>query len=184
MKRIIIITTCLLILAIGSIACGEASSNTGTVVSTSSGSSNTGSSQKSSSTPAPTTQHFKVGQTVKVGNTWQLVINSVKTSQGDSMDQPQKSGDVFLLVDVSMTNISSQEQDASSLMMWNLRDNTGQQYTETITTFATAPDGKVEANSPLRGTLAYEVPASTHSFTLAFQSDLLSNGQTVFDLNV
>ncbi len=184
MKRIILITACLLVLAVAGIACGSASSNAGTVVSTTSGSSNTGSSQKSSSTPAPTAQHFKVGQTVKVGNTWQLVINGVKTSQGDSMDQPQKSGDVFLLVDVSMTNISAQEQDASSLLMWNLRDSTGQQYTETVTTLATPPDGKVEANSPLRGTLAYEVPASAHSFTLAFQSDLLSDGQTVFDLSV
>jgi hypothetical protein len=128
-------------------------------------------------------QHFKVGQAVQVGNTWQIIVNSVKTSQGDDIDTP-KPGDVYLLIDVTMKNISSQEQTASSLFMWTLRDTSGQEYTEAIMASTTSPDGKVEAGSQIRGTLVYEVPASLHAYTLAFDADLMSQGQTIWDISV
>lgn len=158
-------------------ALNNSSNNTGTL-------SNSSTQNANNTQPTQAAQHFKAGQTVKVGSTWEITVNGVKTSQGDSFDTP-KPGMTFLLIDVTLKNVSDQEQPVSSLIMWTLRDPSGQQYTETITTIAGAPpDGKAAAGSPVRGTLAYEVPTSGHSFTLAFQADIIASGQTLWDITI
>lgn len=152
-------------------------SNTGTTASTS------GSSAASSANTQPA-QHFKVGDTVKVGDTWQAVVNSVKTDAGGQFSA-LKSGDTYLVVDISLTNLSSSEQNVSSILFFTLQDTTGQKYDETVDTNASATlDGKVEAGQPLRGSLAYEVPSSIHSFTLNFSPNIVGSGQTIWDLSV
>jgi len=156
------------------------SSNTGTVVTT-------GNTPVSGSTPttAPSSQHFKVGDQVKVGDTWLVTIESAKTSEGSQFNKPQKTGNVFLVFSVSMKNVSNQEQEVSSALQWTLQDTTGQKYTETIDTDAGATlDGKVEAGAPLKGSLAYEVPKATKAFTLAFEASLTEPGQTIWDITV
>jgi hypothetical protein len=45
-------------------------------------------------------------------------------------------------------------------------------------------DGKVAAGDKSKGDLTYQVSASQKSFTLAFEADLLSSGQTVWDLSI
>ncbi|GAC1374091.1 MAG: hypothetical protein NVSMB44_42210 [Ktedonobacteraceae bacterium] len=139
----------------------------------------------SGKTPVSSSQHFAVGQVVKVDDTWNVTVNSVKTSQGDQFSVP-KSGNTYIIIDVSMKNISTQEQDVSSLLSFNLLDSTGQKYTEAITTMSDIhpPDGKVEVGSPLRGQLVYEVPISTKDYTLSFQADITSSGQTLWDIHI
>lgn len=162
-----------LLLAIAGVimACGASSDNSGSVT--------TGGSSSSSSS-----QHFKVGQQVKVGSTWVVTVNSAQTHGATDMDQ-LKSGDTYLVVDVSLKNVSSQEQDLSSLAQFTLKDATGQSYTETITTFANQPpDGKVEAGSISRGQMVYEVPTTQKSFTLAFEADIVSGGETIWDISI
>jgi len=162
-----------LLLAIAGVimACGAASDNSGSV--TTGGSSSTSAAQ-----------HFKVGQQVKVGSTWVVTLNSAKTHGATDYDQP-KSGDTYLVVDVSLKNVSSQEQDLSSLAQFTLKDATGQSYTETITTFANAaPDGKVEAGSLSRGQMVYEVPTAQKTFTFAFEADIVSGGETIWDISI
>lgn len=144
---------------------------------------NSGSTTNGSTSASSSSKHFKAGDQVKVGNTYVVTVNSAKISQGDDVFQP-KSGNTFLIVDVSLKNVSSQEQNVSSLLMFTLKDATGQQYNETVTDGATPPDGKVEAGDTLRGQLSYEVPQAQHSFTLAFQADITSSGQTIWDLSV
>lgn len=136
---------------------------------------------QSQSTTAPTNQHFKVGQVVKVNDTWQVTINSVKTVNGGEFSTPT-AGDTYFIVDVTLKNLSGQEQDVSSALNFSLQDATGQKYTETILIGETPPDGKVEANSLLRGQLTYEVPTSQKSFTFNFEPDIVAGDQTVWDL--
>jgi hypothetical protein len=142
-------------------------------------------------TPAATqgqpqgSQHFKVGEQVQVDDTWQVTVQSAKTSNGSGFYKPQKSGDVFLIFIVSMKNISSQEQTVSSLVQWSVQDSTGQKYSPTLDPDAGASlDGKVEAGSPLKGSLVYEIPKSVHQLTLAFEADITSPGQTIWDTHV
>jgi hypothetical protein len=161
------------------IACGSGSAaNTGTSVS-GSPSSGTGSGGQ----PSAAQQHFKVGDQVKVGDADIVTVNSVKTSSGDEFDQPQ-AGNVYLIVDVTIKNISSQEQDISTILQFTLKDSTGQKYDQTIVSNATSPDGKLEPGDQVRGQLAYEVPQTQKSFTLAFEADFISSGQTIWDLSV
>ncbi len=89
------------------------------------------------------------------------------------------------MIVVTMKNLSSQEQDVSSLAQWTLQDATGQKYDGTLDTDAGASlDGKVEAGSLLKGSLAYEVPKTMKSYTLAFEADLASAGETIWDISV
>lgn len=173
-----VVVIVLIIIIVVIVNSGQSPKNTGN---TSSPSSST-----ATSVPAQTgSQTFKVGQVVTVGNTWQITVLSAKTSAGGQFSTLQKPSDVYLLVAVSMKNISGQEQDVSSLIQWTLKDSTGQTYNETIDTDAPAtPDGKVAASSLLKGTIAYEVPKSMKSFTLSFQNDITSTGQTIWTITV
>ncbi|MBX5449972.1 MAG: DUF4352 domain-containing protein [Thermogemmatispora sp.] len=186
MKRVLSVVVGVGLILMALLACGESagssSSNTGTAVTPSS----TASSKSSgaTATSAPATQHFKVGQAVKVGDTWLVTVLGVKTSDGDEFSHP-KAGDTYLLIDVSLKNLSSSEQEVSSMVNFTLRDSSGQQMDFAIVTSAPkSPDGKVETGEQIRGTLAYEVPRSEHKYTLAFVNDLLDSGQTIWDITI
>lgn len=176
MKRLILLTVAILALVVPFIACGStAGGNTGSAV--------TPNDSSASPTTAPA-QHFKIGAIVKVGDTWQVTVHSAKFSKGGEFDS-LKSGQIFLEIDVTLKNISSQEQDASSVIDWTLKDSTGQKYdTSYASDAASSPDGKVAAHDQLRGTLAYTVPKTMKQYTLAFAPDLLSSGQTIWDITV
>ena len=162
------------VVALVIIACGAASDTA----------SNSGTTTNGGGTSSTTkSQHFKVGQQVKVGDTYVVTVNSVKTDAGDDVFKP-KDGNTFLIVDVSVKNVSSKEQDLSSLLQFTFKDSSGQKYDETIVSNATPPDGKIEAGDVSKGQLAYEVPAAQKSFTLAFEADIVSGGQTTWDLSV
>nr|BBH94645.1 hypothetical protein KTA_28440 [Thermogemmatispora argillosa] len=187
MKRILSVVVGVGLILMALLACGESaggsSSNTGTAV-TPASSTSAGKSTGATATSAPANQHFKVGQAVKVGDTWLVTVLGTKTSDGDEFSHP-KAGHTYLLIDVSLKNLSNSEQEVSSLMNFTLRDSSGQQMDVAIVSSAPkSPDGKVEAGEQIRGTLAYEVPRSEHQYTLAFVSDLLDSGQTIWDITI
>jgi len=132
--------------------------------------------------PGQSGAHHKVGQVVTVNNEWEVTINSAKFSQtgASDIDKPA-AGKVFLVIDITLKNISPKEQNISSLLDFKLRDKNGQSYNESI--FANAPDGKVEPGGPIKGQLEYEVSPSIHQFTFYFDPDFTSsNGQTIWDI--
>lgn len=185
--RVLLTFGVLAICSLAILACGAAA-NTGSTVSTSgstasSSSSGSNSTASTASTAAKAPQHFKVGDQVKVGSTYIVTVNSVKASQGDEIDQP-KAGNQYMIVDVTVQNVSSSEQDFSSLLSFTLKDSTGQKYDQAFVSGATSPDGKIEPNDKLRGQLAYEVPTAQHGYTLGFEADILSSGQSIWDLSL
>ena len=163
------------VLALVIMACGS-SANAGTSVGTSGNSTTTSGSSTSN-------KHFKVGDQVKVGDTFIVTVNSFKTNPGDDFFKP-KSGNQFVVVDVTLKNVGSDEQNISSLLQFTLKDATGQKYDETIISSATPPDGKLAAGDTIKGQIAYEVAATQHDFTFAFEADIISSGQTIWDLHV
>ena len=174
--KIILILLCTLALA----ACGSSSPNQGTATGVTPAPTNTVSTP--TSTPA---QHFHVGQLVTVGNTWQVTVVSAKTSPHGQYSMPQHAGDVFLIFQLTVKNISSSEQNISSLLQFQLTDSTGQKYSTAYDDEAGANlDGKVEAGSPLRGSLVYEVPGSVHDFRLAFSVQAFQSGETIWDIHI
>jgi hypothetical protein len=133
---------------------------------------------------SPPTQANTIGQPVQVGDTWMVTVNSVKKSSGDNISTP-KAGNTFLVFNVTLKNTSSTKQNVSSILMFIVKDETGQQYNETITTFTKSPpDGTVSPGSLLRGELVYEVPASMHTITFTFQSDFAGNVTADWNIKV
>ena len=173
MKRLFILA--LLILALA--ACGSSATNTGTAVTPQPTTPVT----QAADTPTAAPTHFKVGQTVKVGNTWQLTI---KKAQNDGSTTYLEPGQVFLIVQVKAVNISSTEQTMSSLLSWTMRDAEGNTYKTGYDTNAThSLDGKVEAGQPLQGSLTFIVDAKVHQYQLLFENNFLVQGQTIWDIH-
>ncbi|HEY4034150.1 MAG TPA: DUF4352 domain-containing protein [Ktedonobacteraceae bacterium] len=166
-------------------AIASGSHNTGTKVSDTSSSTTKSTNDTTTSSQPPPQQHFKVGDTVKVGTDWQVVVNGIKTSSGGEFDT-LKPGKRFIEVDVSMTNTSTQEQTTSGIVDWTLLDSTGQKADwDTVSDgSAPEPDGKIEPGQTLRGTLAYQAVATQNSFTLEFDPSMFGSGQTLWDLTV
>jgi hypothetical protein len=163
------------VLALVIMACGGSSDNSGTSVG-----SNGSSAQ---STTPPKQAHFKVGDQVKIGGTELVSINSFKTNPGDEFDQP-KAGNRFVVVDITIKNVGSEEQDISSVLDFTFKDAAGQLYNDTFLDGMTAPDGKIEPGDLLKGQMVYEVPKTQTNFTFAFEADFLATGQTIWDLHV
>lgn len=163
------------VLALVIMACGS-SANAGTSVGTNGNSTTTSGSSSSN-------KHFKVGDQVKIGDNFIVTINSFKTNPGDEFDQP-KSGNEFVVVDLTIKNVGSDEQDISTILQCTLKDSTGQKYNETFISNLTAPDGKLAAGDLVKGQVAYEVPKAQHDFTFDFEADIISSGETVWDLSV
>jgi uncharacterized lipoprotein YehR (DUF1307 family) len=157
-------------------ACGSPTPNTGTSVATTSTPSpgNT-----PTATPTPV-GHFKVGQTVNVGNLDQVTVNSVKTETGEQYITPTP-GNIYLLIDITVKNISTAEQQLSEIN-YTFRDVTGVSYSQVYINAKNSPWGKAEPQQLIRGQLAYEVPSSQKTFTLAFQAVFTSPGQTIWDI--
>lgn len=180
-KRFLVICFCLVVLIGSLLACGESSNtNTGTSVNTNTSSSSSG----STPTTAPAAQHFKVGQTVNVGSQDDITIHSAKIVKPGQYDVVQHKGDVYLVFDVSMKNTSNQEQDISTFS-FTLRDTSGQQYDQGYVSGQEAMlTGKVEPGSSIKGSITYEIPSNQHTFTLAYENDVFSSGQTIWDISV
>lgn len=169
MKRLFgLVPLCILIAAL--LACGNSDVNTGTT----------------SATPgstATTNKHFAVKDTVKVGNDWEVVVNSVKTDPGSDYVKPTKGR--FALVNVTLKNVSGKEQNLSSLLSFKFKDANGVSYTETILPgTAPSPNGKVEAGGKSTGDLVYDIPADQKAFTLSFDPDAFASGQTIWDITL
>jgi len=157
------------------LACGE--SNTGTIASSTD-------SSKSDTTPTAPSRHFNVGETVDIGKIWQVTVNNVRTDPGGEYSI-LKPGNVYLLIDVDMKNVSQKEEQLFGTAGWTVKDTQGQKYDSTFFSGApAAPDGKIEPGDPAKGTLAFEVPSGTKTFTLAYEQNVFSSGQTVWDITV
>ena len=128
----------------------------------------TAASTQPANSPAGT---HKVGDVVTLGG-YQVVVNGAKISHGGQFDTPQKAGDVYLEIDVTVTNQTGKAQTFSSDLSFDVKDPSGQKYSSTFVSDApNSPDGNIQNNDKLRGTLAYEVPPNTNPFKLEFMPD-------------
>lgn len=176
-KRLITLIGVLFLVPLFIAACGGTGSDTG-------GTSNTAPTATSAPAATPLPGHHGVGEQVAVGNTFKVTINSVKTSKGGSFSTPG-AGNIYVVVDVTVMNVSSTKQPVSSLLSFTFKDTAGKEYDESIAPdVGTPPDGDVEANNQLKGQLVYEVPTDQKQFNLTFISDLLGTDMAVWDLSV
>jgi len=124
---------------------------------------------------------FKVGQQVKVG-AFTVVVHKVTYPYSDDMDQPD-AGKAYVLLDVELTNTSSDSQDLSSMLQFGLTDSTNTTYDETFVVGANGnpPEGSIAAGKALRGPVAFEVPSGDKGLQFSFRPGL-SNDKIYIDL--
>jgi len=109
------------------------------------------------------------GEVVNVDQIFEVTVNKVTTSPGTQFFRPYKDN-YFLLVNVSIKNISSENQTIMSLKNFVLKDSTGQDADRGYLPEADSPDGSLLPGDVLRGTLVYEVRAGEKTFILTFQN--------------
>ena len=119
--------------------------------------------------PVTNTQgkQYPVGQSVQIDGLCLAELLSARTNPGDTYFFP-KAGDIFLVLEVSVKNLSTTQLVVSSLLLFVLQDAAGTKYSETITDFSKPPDTQLNADASTGGNMVYEVPTSSHQFTLTY----------------
>jgi hypothetical protein len=142
-----------------------------------------GSSPGTRATQAPAAPaSFKVGDQINVGNTMLLAVTQIQApvNSGNQFLSP-KSGQ-FMKVMVSLQNVSSKPEDVSSAISFEMRDDSGQSYTETLLPDAPKPpDGWIAPNNKLTGGLTYDVPKGKN-YKLYYKNKVFNSGQVIIDL--
>jgi hypothetical protein len=118
----------------------------------------------------PITHHHKVGETVDASG-WTITLNSVHTQASFGTDMvkmvPSQAGYVYLVIALTAKNILTKEQSLDD-PQFVLRDTSGNTYSSSYVTGHNIVSSQVEAGSPLKGDLSYEVPPTVHQFVLRF----------------
>lgn len=144
--------------------------------------------------PVPTTvveptksasQNYAVGETVKISNV-QVVINEVKEVPGTEYYKPEP-GNRFISADLTVENLGSVDYTVSSMMLFTLKDSTGQEYSISISGIVASGgqslDGTIVPGDKLRGLLVFEVPVGASGFVLVFVPNLLESATISFDMD-
>lgn len=159
------------------VACGDQGS-TGTKV----GVTPTGATSSSVATAKPATivqTTFKVGDQVAV-NDVVLVVNGATSSVGSEYQKP--TAGQYLLVAVSLQNTGATPVRVSSVLNFELRDDTGQTYNMTfLSGVPAAPDGVIAPGDRLAGTLVYDTPKGK-GFRFYFKSTIFAGKQAIVEL--
>lgn len=127
---------------------------------------------------------FKIGDTVKLGD-WQVKVYGVQDPfVSDNEFLTPAPGNRQVVVDTEVTNKSDKSQIVSSVMCFELRDETNRSYDIAVTTdIGKSLDGEVAAGAARRGNLAYEVPETAKNLQLQFKCDLLGSGSALINLS-
>ncbi|HEU5370746.1 MAG TPA: DUF4352 domain-containing protein, partial [Ktedonobacterales bacterium] len=126
------------------------------------------------------------GEAVTFNHEWQVTINGASHSSGDpsKFDPTPDAGKIYLVIEGTFKNLKSSPQPLSTLLFFELRDDQGNRYDETLLLSITPPDSEgIPAGGLAHGKWAYEVPTSAHTFTLAFNADLTGD-PVIWDISV
>lgn len=109
----------------------------------------------------------RIGDVVSSGS-WNVTVNSVSSSRGNGFLYSPQTGNVYLIIDITLKNATATAQTSSTTEQWKLRDAQGQTFDEDIFYSTHSPEGSLRPSQQAHGPIAYEVPQDIHSFTLQF----------------
>ena len=129
-------------------------------------------------------QKYAVGEIVKIDDV-QIIFNEVKEVPGTEYFKPEE-GNRFISVDLTLENLGSDDFTVSSIMLFTLKDDTGQEYSISISGIAASGgkslDGTIIPGDKLRGQLVYEIPVNASGLVLIFEPNILGSSSVRFDL--
>jgi hypothetical protein len=136
-------------------------------------------------TPIAQSQEVQAGAPADVEGKFIITVKKPKMSSGDTSTKPQNANDQFLIFTVAVKNISKQEQSVPGSALFILTDSSGKKYALVSDPGAGAElQGTVKVGKLVNGVLVFEVPKSTHAFTLSLQLTSKSQLVTVWDVTV
>ncbi|MBN2554312.1 MAG: DUF4352 domain-containing protein [Anaerolineales bacterium] len=130
--------------------------------------------------PGEITQEvFQIGDAVALGEL-EYIVNAASFSDGGEFNRPE-AGMQYLIVDVSITNLSEASIQFSSLIQISVRDETGQIYPEhlggTIAAGGDSPNGEIVPGETIRGQMGFQVPLEMDDFLLVIDSEVWGYGK-------
>jgi Domain of unknown function (DUF4352) len=136
-------------------------------------------------TPVAQSQEVQTGAPADVEGKFIITVKKPKMSSGDASIKPQNANNQFLIFTVAVKNISKQEQSVPGSTLFILTDSSGKKYDQVSDPGAgTALQGTVKVGNLVNGVLVFEVPKSTHTFTVSLQLTSKSQLVTIWDVKV
>jgi len=129
-----------------------------------------------------TTDTYAIGETIKMGDL-EFTLHSAQLSAGEEFWKPEE-GNVYLLVDCTIQNNSSESEAISSMLMFKVTDDQNYQYNVTVTPDQKGQlDGELGAGRAMRGEVAFEVAAESEYWELIFEPNVFGFGQAIYVIN-
>jgi hypothetical protein len=119
-----------------------------------------------------------LGDTVQIGTSWTVAFTHLSTAK--TLDKtPAAPGHVFLVIDVSVRNISNQSQSLSDLSFYGPIDSSGKNYPASLSLNGTVAPGVTE-----HGTLVAEIPTSLHKAILEVDDQNEDSFSNIWDITI
>lgn len=120
-------------------------------------------------TPPAQPRIYAVGEKARVGE-FNVTVNASRTSTGTNEYLKPKEGHIYLLVDVTLENMTTQTQTVSTMLFFKVQDSDA--YAYGISMAGGEGKGSVEgdlaAGRAIRGEVGFELPATSKGLELVF----------------
>ena len=104
---------------------------------------------------------------------------------GDQFNQPN-AGFKFLVVDITIENLSATAISVSTLLQMSVKDSSSQKYDvdlmASVASGGTTPDGELAPGEKLRGQVGFQVPANATGLVFVFDADVWGSGKVFIAL--
>lgn len=138
--------------------------------------------ESTESTPAPQTDVFNIGDTIKSGDIY-FTINSAREVPGSEFMSPDE-GNIWYAVDITIENKGQESFNSSSLLMFSLIDSEAYNHNITIgPNLNGSVDGEIAPGRKLRGEVAFEIPKESKGLELEIDPSVWGTGLIIVKLD-
>jgi hypothetical protein len=124
-------------------------------------------------------QTYNVGDVIAMGTT-NITVNEVLYPIGDEFNKPN-AGFKFLVVDLTIENLSTTAISVSTLLQMSVKDSSSQKYDvdfmASVASGGSSPDGEIAPGEKLRGQVGFQVPVDATGLVFVFDADVWGSGK-------
>lgn len=124
-------------------------------------------------------QTYNVGDVIAMGTT-NITVNEVLYPTGDEFNKPN-AGFKFLVVDLTIENLSTTAISVSTLLQMSVKDSSSQKYDvdlmASVASGGSSPDGEIAPGEKLRGQVGFQVPVDATGLVFVFDADVWGSGK-------
>jgi hypothetical protein len=124
-------------------------------------------------------QTYNVGNVIAMGTT-NITVNEVLYPTGDEFNKPN-AGFKFLVVDLTIENLSATAISVSSLLQMSVKDSSSQKYDvdlmASVASGGSSPEGEIAPGEKLRGQVGFQIPESAAGLVFVFDADVWGSGK-------